>query len=101
MGAALFVPVHDHAGLRERKCEEGAHGIERNESVRNSAKRDQQQGGEDGESHDAVGIDEAASSEAEGVGEIVVLSDGATQAREVREGGVGGKRKHQQDRTDG
>jgi hypothetical protein len=38
---AIFPPVHDHAGLRERKGEKRAHGIERNQSVGNTAEKDE------------------------------------------------------------
>ncbi len=41
MGSAIFPPVHDHSGLRKREGQESADGIQRNESICNTAKKNE------------------------------------------------------------
>ena len=41
MRAAIFPPVHNHAGLRKRERQESAHGVERDEPVGDAAEKDQ------------------------------------------------------------
>jgi len=45
--------------------------------------------------NDAIGVDESSPAVPEGVREVVVLCDGAAEAREIGEGGVGGERKNE------
>ena len=105
MQARAFVllapPVHDHASLREREGEEGADGIERDEAVRDAAEDDEQNGSEGGERVDAVGVEQTAAANDEDAGKEFVEGDGAGEAWEVGEGGIGGERKNQQDGADG
>ena len=64
-------------------------------------KRIEQRAGEYRQDDDAVGIDKAAPAKREDVREIVVVRDGAAEARKIGERGVGGKREDQKDRGDG
>src|SRR5713226_8816091 len=91
MLAALFPPVHDHAELRERKGQESSHRIERDEFVRDTIENNQQEASEHAENDDAVGVDQAAAAIDEGVRQVIVLRDGATETREIGERGVRGK----------
>ncbi len=52
-------------------------------------KQDEDDGGEAGERVDAVGEEQAAATEDEDVGQVVAHGDGAGEAGEVGEGGVG------------
>ena len=99
--AAIFPPVHDHAGLRKREGQKRADGIERDEPVGDAAKENQQAAAEYRQDDDAVGVDEPPSAVPEGVRQVVVLRDGAAQARKIGEGGVCGERKNEQNRGDG
>src|SRR5271157_1599250 len=100
-GTALPAPVHDHAGLRKREGQKSAHGIERDEPIGDATKKNEQAAAEYCQDNDAIGIDEAAPAIAESVGKVVILRDGAAEAREIGEGGVGGERQDEKNRADG
>src|ERR1019366_9086958 len=101
MRAALFPPVHYHAGLRKREGQKSADGIEWDESVGDTAKKNEKAATEYRQDNDAVGIDEPSPAVPEGVREVVVLRDGAAEARKIGEGGVGGERKNDKNGSDG
>ena len=50
---------------------------------------------------DAVGVDEAPPAVPEGMREVIVLRDGAAEARKISEGGVVGQGENDKDRADG
>src|SRR6267143_1326757 len=100
MRAAFFPPVRDHAELRKREGQESSHGVERDQLVRNAAEYNKQEAGEQCKNDDAVRIDEPATTVPEGVRQIIVLRDGAAEAREIGERGVRGKRENDEDRGD-
>ncbi len=87
----------NHACLREREGHEGADGEEWDESIGDAAEGDEDERGKDREDDDAFGVDKAAAADREELGEIAVFGDGAAETREVGEGGVGGKRKQDED----
>ena len=91
MGTTVFPPVHDHAKLRESESQESSDGIEWNQLVRDATEEDQQKKCEKPKSHDAVGIDQAASAVAESMRQIIVLGNGTAEARKIGERGVRGK----------
>ena len=99
-GPAGPAPVRHHPCLREREREKGADGVEGDQPVGHAAKGDQQECGEGGEHEDPLRIDQASSRLREGVRQVIVVSDGAAEARKVGEGGVGGERQDGQDRAD-
>src|SRR5229473_1589724 len=101
MRTALSPPMHHHAGLRKREGQKSADGIERNEPIGDTTEENEESATEHRQDNDAVGIDEAAPAVPEGVREVVVLCDGAAEAREIREGGVGGERKNEKNGADG
>ena len=100
-GPAIFPPVHDHAGLRKREGQKGADGVERDQPVGDAAKKNEQAAAEHRQHHDAVGVDQPPSAVSEGVRQVIILRDGAAEARKIGEGGVGGKRKNEQNGGDG
>ena len=69
--AAFALPVHHHAGLREREGEERADSEERNQPVGDAAEDDQQQCGEADQRVDAVRVEQAAAAHQEDVRQIV------------------------------
>src|SRR4029077_9231214 len=101
MRATLFPPVDDHAELREGESQEGSHRVERDQPVCNAIEEDQQEAGEQGENHDAVGVDQAAAAIAEGVRQVIVLRDSAAETGEIGECSVRGKGENEEDRGDG
>ena len=86
-----------HAGLGQRERQKSAHGIQRNQPVRDPAKQDQQHAAQHREHPDALRVHQTPSARGEAAGKITVLRDGAAESRKVRKGGVGGERQHQQD----
>src|SRR5208337_4127715 len=92
---AISPPVHHHAGLRKREGQKRPHGKQRDEPVGNAAKKNQQAATEYRQNNDAVGIHEPPPAVSERVRKVIVLRDGAAQARKIGEGGVGGERKNQ------
>ena len=101
MFAFLFAPVLHHAGLRQRKGEEGADSVEGDELIGDAAEGDEDERGKSGKGVDAVREEQAASAQDEDVGKIVVHRDGAGEAGKVGEGGVGAERERKEDRTHG
>src|ERR1700692_679249 len=101
MPATIFSPVYDHAGLRKRESEKRSDRVERDEPVGDTAEKDENAATEYGQDDDAVGVDQPAPAIAEDVREIVILRDGAAETRKISEGGVGGQRENDKDRTDG
>src|SRR5260370_40119807 len=101
MRTALSPPMHHHAGLRKREGQKSANGIERDEPIGDTTEKNEEAATEHRQDNDAVGIDEAPPAVPEGVREVVVLRDGAAEAREIREGGVGGERKNEKNGADG
>src|SRR5260370_3803258 len=101
MRTALSPPMHHHAGLRKREGEKGAEGIEGEEPTGDTPEKKEEAATEHRQDNDAVGIDETPPAVPEGVREVVVLRDGAAEAREIREGGVGGERKNEKNGADG
>ncbi len=95
MRTAIFPPVHDHAGLRKREGQKSADGIERDESIGDTAKKNEKAAAQHRQDNDAIGIDEPPPAVPEGVRKVVVLRDGAAEARKIGEGGVGGERKNE------
>src|SRR2546422_7582382 len=93
--SAIFPLMQDHAGLRKREGKKSAHGIERYERTGDAAEKDEKAATEYRQDDDAVGIDEPPPAVHEGVREVVVLRDGAAEARKIGEGGVGGERKNE------
>ena len=67
MRAAFLEPVNDHAGLRERKGQEGADGGERNEAVSNSTEEHKKKASQNGQNGNSVVINEAAATIRKGV----------------------------------
>ena len=98
---AIFSPMHDHAGLRKREGQKRADGIERDQPVGDAAEKNEYTATQYRQDDDAVGVDEPTPAIAEDVREIVVLRDGATEARKISEGGIGGKRENDEDGADG
>ena len=70
--AALSLPVHHHAGLREREGKKGPDGKERDQAVGYAAEDDEQERGEADQGNDAVGVEQTAAADLEDVGQIVV-----------------------------
>src|SRR6266446_8155704 len=101
MRAAISQPVHHHAGLGKREGQESADGIERDEPIGDTAKKNEESAAEHRQDNDAVSVDETAAAVPEGVRKVVVLRDGAAQARKIGKGGVGGERKNDEDGGDG
>ena len=97
---ALFEPVPDHAGLRKSEGQKGANGVEGNQPFCDAAEKTRSKTGEQRQDDDAVGVDEAAAAIGEDVRQIIVLGDGAAEAGEIREGGVGGEGENQEDGGD-
>ena len=89
--------MHDHAGLRKREGQKSADGIERDEPIGDAAKKNEKAAAEYRQDDDAVGIDEPPPAVPEGVREVVILRDGAAEAREIREGGIGGERQERKE----
>ena len=84
--------MHHHAGLRERKGEERAHGVQRNQAVGNAAERRSTEcAGENRQRVDSLRINQPAAAQRETVRQESVLGDGARQAREIGKRGVGGE----------
>ncbi len=92
MRAAFFPPVNDHAELRKRESQESSHGVEGDQPVCDATEHNQQEASEERKNHDAVGVDQAAAAIAEGVWQIIVLGNGAAEARKIGERGVCGER---------
>src|SRR5258708_37510700 len=101
MGAAVFPPVRDHAELRQSEGEKGTDGIERDQFVGDSTEKNEQDARQDGKDDNAVAEDQAASAIAKGVRQIVVLGNGAAEAREIGKRSVRGKRENEENRSDG
>src|SRR4029077_1060595 len=101
MRTAFFPPVYDHAGLRKRECQKSADGIEWDQPVGDTAKKNKKAAAQYRQDNDAVGIDKPPPAVSEGVRQVVVLRDGAAEARKIGEGGVGGERKSEKNRGDG
>src|SRR5258707_13640493 len=101
MRAALSPPVHHHAGLRKSEGQESTDGIERDEPIGDAAKKNDESAAEHGQNNDAVGIDEAAAAVPEDAREVIVLRDGAAEARKIGKGGVGGEGKNDEDGGEG
>src|SRR5260370_36994186 len=101
MRTAIFPPVHDHAGLREREGKKSADSIERDEPVGDAAEKDEKASAEHRQDDDAVAIDEPPPAVPEDVREVVVLGDGVAEARKIGEGGVCGEREDGKNRGDG
>src|SRR5205807_3467772 len=97
---AILPPVHDHAGLRQREGQKSANGIERYESIGDTAKKNEKAATQYRQDNDAVGIDEPPPAIPEGVREVVILRDGAAEARKIGECGVGGERKNEKNGGD-
>src|ERR1700681_4688807 len=95
MRTAISPPVHHHAGLRKREGQESADGIERNEPIGDTAKKNEKSATEDRHDNDAVGVDKPPPAVPEGVRKVVVLRDGPAEARKIGKGGVGGERKNE------
>src|SRR5580704_2886558 len=100
MRAALFSPMDDHAPLRQSEREKGAHGVQRNQVVGDTAKNNEQYGGQNGQNHNPVSENKTPAPIAEGVGQIVVGGDGFAEARKIREGGIRGKGKYEKNGGD-
>jgi len=99
--STLFEPVPDHAGLRKGEGQKGANGVEGNQAFGDAAEKNKEKTGEQCQNNDAVGVDQAASTVSEDVRQIIVLGDGATEAGEIRERGIGGEGENQEDGGDG
>src|SRR2546423_13696802 len=99
-GPRFFLPVHDHAELRERKGQEGADGVERDQLVRDATEKNQQEAGQGRENDDAVGVHQTAAAIDKSMRQVIVLRDGAAETRKIGERGVRGKRKNQEDGYD-
>ena len=95
MGTAFFPPVDDHAGLRKRKGQKSADGIERYEAIGDTAKKNKKAAAQHRQDNDAIAIDKPPPAVREGVREVVILRDGAAEARKIGESGVGGERKNE------
>ena len=98
---AIFPPMHDHAGLREREGEKRADGIERDQPVGDAAEKNEHATAQHGQDDDAIGVDQSPAAVAENMREVVVLRDGAAETRKISEGGIGGQRENDEDRADG
>ena len=83
--------------LRKREGQKSADGIERDEPVGDTAEKNEKAATEYRQDDDAVGVDEPPPAVPEDVREVVVLRDGAAEARKIGEGGVGGERKNDKD----
>ena len=94
------VPVHHHSSLRKCKGEKCTHRVERNQTISDSAKHDEQCAGQNGQRVDPLGKYQAASAKHEGLGQIPVLRDGTSKTGKIRKGSVGRQREHNQDRND-
>src|SRR5713101_2650695 len=101
MRTAISPPVHHHAGLRKREGQKSADGIERDEAIGDTAKKKKKSAAEYREDDDAIGINEPPPAVPKGVREVVVLRDGAAEARKIGKGGVGGERKNEKNGADG
>src|ERR1017187_1379102 len=88
----MALPVNNHSGLRKRKGQEGADGIERNEPVGNAAKDDEQHTGKRDEDINAPGVKQTATTKHENMRQVVVERDGAGKAGKVGKGGVGDRK---------
>ena len=98
---ALALPVHHHAGLREREGHERADGKERDQPVGDAAEDDEQQRGERDQHINSPGVEQPPAAQQKDVGHVVVEGDGAGEARKISKRGVGRERQHQQHRADG
>src|SRR5258707_15447549 len=101
MRAALSPPVHHHTGLRKSEGQESTDGIERDEPIGDAAKKNDESATEHGEDNDAVRVDKAPAAVPESMRKVIVLRDGAAEARKIGEGGVGGEREDDEDRGNG
>ncbi len=99
--AALSLPVHHHARLREREREKRADGEQRDQPIGDAAKDDQQERSEAYQRNDAVGVKQAAAADLEHVRQVVVHRDGARKTGEVGVRRVRREREHREDRADG
>src|ERR1700728_4901558 len=97
----MFLPVHDHAGLRECESKECPNCIKRNEPVGNAAECDKHSATQQRQHDDAVGVDQAPATIAKDMRKIIVLRDGATESWKIRERRISGERQNNKDRADG
>src|ERR1700738_4188830 len=101
MWTAISPPVHHHAGLRKREGQKSADGVERDEPIGDTAKKNKKSATEYRQDNDAVGVDEPPPAVPEDVRKVIVLRDGSAEARKIGEGGGGGERKNKENRGDG
>ncbi len=97
MWATIFLPVHDHAGLRKRESQERANGIERDKPVRDSSEKQENAATEQCQDDDAVGVYQTTSPVAENVGQVIILSNGTAEPGKIGERSVGRQRQYDQD----
>src|SRR5208337_1178712 len=93
-------PVHNHAGLRKREGHKSADGIERDKPVGDPAEKDENAAAEDRQDDDAIGVDQPPPAVSKGMREVVILCDGAAEAREIGEGGIGRQRENDKNGAD-
>ena len=89
--------MHDHAGLRKREGQKSADGIQRDKPVGDTSEKDENAATEYRQDDDAIGVDEPPPAVPEGVRQVIVLRDGAAEARKISKGCVGGQRKNDKD----
>src|SRR5260370_41098214 len=99
MRAAVFPPVLHDAELRQSEGEKGTDGIEGDQFVRDSAEKNEQDARQHGKDDNAIAVDQAASAIAKGVRQIVVLGNGAAEAREIGNRSVRGKTEEEDNRS--
>jgi hypothetical protein len=99
-GAAVFAPMHDHAGLREREREKRSDRIERDQPVSYTPEKNENTATEYCQHDNSVGVDQPPSAVAENVWQVIVLGDGAAEPRKIGEGGVRGQRQNNEDGAD-
>ena len=69
-------------------------GVERDEPIRDTAKKNEETTREYRQNNNPVGINEPSPAVTEGVREVVILRNGAAEAWKIGESRIGGERKH-------
>ena len=96
---AMLPPVHHHARLRKREGQKSADGIERDQPIGDAAKKNEKAAGQYRQHNDAVCVDEPPPAVTEDMREVVVLCDGAAEARENRRKRCWRKAKERKERS--
>src|SRR6516162_6444733 len=88
----LSLPMHHHAGLREREGHKSADGVQRNQPVRHASEQEEQKPAEYRQHVNPLRVDQSPSSRHERRRQIAILCDGPAEAWKVGKGGVRGER---------